>query len=39
MPASTAGKRTPTATTAAARKEGVKDNKVAYILLYERMRG
>lgn len=33
-PASTTGKRTPTA-----RKEGVRDNKVAYILLYERMRG
>lgn len=33
-PTSTAGKRTPTA-----RKEGVKDNKVAYILLYERIRG
>lgn len=32
-PASTAGKRTPTA-----RKEGVKDSKVAYILLYERIR-
>ncbi|EMC98527.1 hypothetical protein BAUCODRAFT_66730 [Baudoinia panamericana UAMH 10762] len=32
-PTSTAGKRTPTP----ARKEGVKDNKVAYILLYERM--
>lgn len=32
-PASTSGKRTPTA-----RKEGVRDNKVAYILLYERMR-
>jgi len=31
---STTGKRTPTP-----RKEGVKDNKVAYILLYERMRG
>ena len=30
---STAGKRTPTA-----RREGVKDNKVAYILLYERIR-
>ncbi|SMY29932.1 unnamed protein product [Zymoseptoria tritici ST99CH_1A5] len=34
-PASTTGKRTPTN---AARKEGVRDNKVAYILLYERMR-
>lgn len=32
-PTSTAGKRTPTA-----RREGVKDNKVAYILLYERIR-
>lgn len=32
-PASTTGKRTPTA-----RKEGVRDNKVAYILLYERIR-
>jgi ubiquitin carboxyl-terminal hydrolase 10 len=32
-PASTTGKRTPTA-----RKEGVRDNKVAYILLYERVR-
>ena len=31
-PSSQTGKRTPTA-----RKEGVKDNKVAYILLYERM--
>lgn len=31
-PASTAGKRTPNA-----RKEGVRDNKVAYILLYERI--
>ena len=31
-PTSTAGKRTPTA-----RNEGVRDNKVAYILLYERM--
>ena len=34
-PTSTTGKRTPTA----ARREGVKDNKVAYILLYERMSG
>nr|OQO32648.1 hypothetical protein B0A51_00026 [Rachicladosporium sp. CCFEE 5018] len=33
-PSSTAGKRTPTT----ARRENVKDNKVAYILLYERMR-
>ncbi|KAK5109568.1 hypothetical protein LTR62_006919 [Meristemomyces frigidus] len=33
-PASTTGKRTPTA-----KKEGIKDNKVAYILLYERMSG
>lgn len=33
-PSSAGGKRTPTA-----RKEGVKDNKVAYILLYERMSG
>lgn len=32
-PTSTTGKRTPTA-----RKEGVRDNKVAYILLYERIR-
>jgi ubiquitin carboxyl-terminal hydrolase 10 len=32
-PTSTAGKRTPTA-----RRENVKDNKVAYILLYERIR-
>jgi ubiquitin carboxyl-terminal hydrolase 10 len=32
-PNSTTGKRTPTA-----RKEGVRDNKVAYILLYEKMR-
>lgn len=32
-PASSNGKRTP-----AARKEGVRDNKVAYILLYERIR-
>lgn len=32
-PSSTAGKRTPTA-----KKEGVRDNKVAYILLYERIR-
>ena len=32
-PVSTTGKRTPTA-----RKEGVRDNKVAYILLYERIR-
>lgn len=32
-PASTNGKRTPTA-----KKESVRDNKVAYILLYERMR-
>ncbi|KAK5113136.1 hypothetical protein LTR85_010954 [Meristemomyces frigidus] len=33
-PSTATGKRTPTT-----RKEGVKDNKVAYILLYERMRG
>ncbi|KAK5131271.1 hypothetical protein LTR08_001176 [Meristemomyces frigidus] len=33
-PSTTTGKRTPTA-----RKEGVKDNKVAYILLYERIHG
>lgn len=33
-PSTTTGKRTPTT-----RKEGVKDNKVAYILLYERMHG
>lgn len=32
-PTSTTGKRTPTA-----KKEGVRDNKVAYILLYERIR-
>nr|POE89946.1 putative ubiquitin carboxyl-terminal hydrolase 3 [Quercus suber] len=32
-PASPAGKRTPTA-----KKDGVKDNKVAYILLYEKIR-
>ncbi|KAK3674418.1 hypothetical protein LTR78_005887 [Recurvomyces mirabilis] len=33
-PTSTNGKRTPTA-----KKEGVKDNKVAYILLYEKISG
>lgn len=33
-PTSASGKKTPTA-----RKEGVRDNKVAYILLYERIRG
>lgn len=32
-PSSTTGKRTPTA-----RKEGVRDNKVAYILVYEQIR-
>lgn len=32
-PTSTTGKRTPTA-----KREGVRDNKVAYILLYERIR-
>jgi len=36
-PASTAGKKTPTQASSA-RKEGVRDNKVAYILLYERIR-
>ena len=35
-PTSTAGKRTPTARSG---REGAKDNKVAYILLYERMSG
>ncbi|TKA58586.1 hypothetical protein B0A55_12806 [Friedmanniomyces simplex] len=34
-PVSTTGKRTPTT----AKREGVKDSKVAYILLYERMSG